>query len=253
MELNKKKTLPLALGALGVVFGDIGTSPLYSVNEIYEKTHALPESKTAIIGGISLIIWSLTLIVTIKYIIFVLRADDDGEGGVFALYSLLRRHKARSSIIVMGLLVLAAGMLFGDGVITPAISVLASIEGIEVVSSSFQRFVIPVTIIILALLFAFQSKGTHKVGKLFGPITLVWFFSIASIGIYSTIKYPEILRAIDPLNIAHAFDAITLKHFLLLLGSVMLVVTGGEALYADLGHFGKNQSAFHGSVLFFQH
>lgn len=233
------KTMALSLGALGVVFGDIGTSPLYSMNEIYEKTHALPETKFAVLGGVSLIFWALTIAISIKYIVFVLRADEQGEGGVFTLYSIIRRIKDKKTPALLVLLVFSAGFLLGEGIITPAISVLASVEGVGVVSNSFQRFIIPITLIILTGLFAIQSKGTHKVGKLFGPVTLTWFIVIGSIGVFRIFDAPIILEAINPLNMLHVFDHFSLHGFLILMGSVVLVITGGEALYADLGHFGK--------------
>lgn len=239
MTSVNKKTLPLALGALGVVFGDIGTSPLYSMNEIFEKTHALEEKKLAVLGGVSLIFWALTIVITIKYIIFVLRADQQGEAGVFTLYAIIRKLKTKTSVVLMILLVFSAGFLLGEGIITPAISVLASVEGVGVVSTSFARFIIPITLAILTGLFFIQSKGTHKVGKLFGPITLTWFVAIGAFGLYRIAEAPVILEAINPLNIAHVFDHFSFHGFLLLMGSVVLVITGGEALYADLGHFGK--------------
>ena len=240
MTSGKKKTIPLAIGALGVVFGDIGTSPLYSVNEIYEKTHALDDNSVhAILGGISLVFWALTIAISIKYIVFVLRADQQGEGGVFTLYSIIRQKRTKLAVILLGALVVSAGFLLGEGIITPAISVLAAVEGVEVVSTSFARFVIPITLIILTVLFLAQSKGTHKVGKLFGPVTLVWFIAIAGIGISNVVHNPEIIQALNPIYIRYIFESLTLHHFLLLFGSVILVITGGEALYADLGHFGK--------------
>lgn len=239
MEATKKKTLPLALGALGVVFGDIGTSPLYSVNEVFEKTHALDTSRESVYGGIALVFWALTIAISIKYIIFVLRADSEGEGGVFTLFAILRKYRNRITRIMMGLLVISAGFLLGEGIITPAISVLAAVEGVEVVSSSFSRFVIPLTIIILSILFLAQRKGTHKVGKLFGPVTLAWFVVIAVIGISHIAHDPAIFQALNPLNIRYVFNNFSFQNLLLLFGSVILVITGGEALYADLGHFGK--------------
>ncbi len=236
---NSKKSLALSLGALGVVFGDIGTSPLYSMNEIYEKTHALPETKFAVLGGVSLIFWALTIAISIKYIVFVLRADEQGEGGVFTLYSIIRRIKEKKTPALLVLLVFSAGFLLGEGIITPAISVLASVEGVGVVSTSFERYIIPITLIILTGLFAIQSKGTHKVGKLFGPVTLTWFIVIGSIGVFRAFEAPIIFEAINPLNILHVFDHFSFHKLLILMGSVVLVITGGEALYADLGHFGK--------------
>ncbi|MFN8015118.1 MAG: KUP/HAK/KT family potassium transporter [Acidimicrobiia bacterium] len=238
-KLSTKKTILLSLGALGVVFGDIGTSPLYAVTEIFETTHALDETKNSVIGGISLIIWALFITITIKYIVFVLRADQRGEGGTFALFAILRKYRKSFTPLILGALVVSAGFLMGEGVITPAISVLASVEGLSLVHENFSHIVIPLTLAILTVLFIAQSKGTHKVGKLFGPITLIWFITIGSLGVFRIIETPEILQALNPLNISHAFDHFTGRSFLLLMGSVILVITGGEALYADLGHFGK--------------
>ena len=228
----------LSLAALGVVYGDIGTSPLYSINEIYhhvEKgiTHA------DILGFISIVFWALTIIVSFKYIIFVLRADHEGEGGVFALYSLIRELTIKSKVVLSGLLILAAGLLFGDGIITPAISVISAVEGLKVATTTFDPYIIPITIAILSGLFFIQKNGTSQIGKLFGPIIIVWFLAIAATGIVSLMHTPAILWALDP---RHAIQFLSTHSFylnLLTLGSVMLVVTGGEAMYADMGHFGR--------------
>ena len=234
-----KAIFGLTLGALGVVYGDIGTSPLYAVKEIMFGRGHLDLSSNTVIGAISLVIWALTIIVSIKYIIFVLRADNDGEGGVFALYSLLHKLPKKSLAIITTLLILSAGLLFGDGIITPAISVLSAVEGLNVITSTFQPFVIPITIAILTGLFFIQRKGTSSVGKVFGPVTALWFFSIGAIGLLNITHRPQILAALDPLFALNFLTHHSIVTLFIVLGSVMLVVTGGEAMYADMGHFGK--------------
>ncbi len=230
----------LTIGALGVVLGNIGTSPLYAIDQIfYGPAHVAP-SPDNVVGCISLVLWALTLIVTFKYAIFVLRANSDGEGGVFALYSLLHKYKEDGLhfVVLLGGLMLGAGFLFGDGMISPAISVLSAVEGLKVATPMFADAVIPVTVAILTLLFAVQYKGTVRVGRVFGPIMLVWFAVIALLGIRQIAGHPEILHAFNPVH-GLAFLRQTESHrALLTLGALMLVVTGGEAMYADLGHFG---------------
>lgn len=234
-----KKTFALSLAALGVVYGDIGTSPLYAINEIFFGHGKTPVTPENVLGAISLVIWFLTLVITIKYIIFVLRADNDGEGGVFALFGILNHYKTRAISLLMILLMIAAGFLFGQGIFTPAISVLAAIEGFAVASPSFQNGVIPLTLIVLTGLFAIQYKGTAKVGRVFGPIVLCWFVAIALLGLSQVMSHPEILSAFNPLHGFHFLRQIGFHPMLLVLGAVVLVVTGGEALFADMGHFGK--------------
>ena len=240
LRRHKGGQAALAIGATGVVFGDIGTSPLYAVDQIfYGPAHVAPEPGN-ILGCISLVIWSLTLIVSCKYAAFVLRANSDGEGGVFALYSLLHKYKEESPyfVVLLGGLMLGAGFLFGDGIITPAISVLSAVEGLKVATPMFADAIVPVTIVILAALFAVQHKGTVRVGRVFGPILLVWFAAIAALGVRQILLHPEILSAFNPV-LGLAFLQQTGAHqALLTLGALMLVVTGGEAMYADLGHFG---------------
>ena len=230
--------LHMALGALGVVYGDIGTSPLYSINEIFFGHAELIRNTANIFGTISLVLWSLTIIVALKYIIFVLKADNDGEGGVFALYGLLSKKKFASKVLITTLLIFASGLLYGDGIITPAISVISAVEGLKVVTVAFEPFIIPITLVILTVLFMIQSKGTKKIGSVFGPIIVIWFFSIASLGLLQIIKYPQILQAFNPMYAIQFFLNHSIKENLLVLGSVMLVFTGGEAMYADMGHFG---------------
>ncbi len=228
----------LTLGALGVVYGDIGTSPLYAINEMFFG-HALSSfTRTDVLGGISLVFWALTMVVAIKYVFFVLRADSDGEGGVFALYNLIA-DLPKSHPVLLGLLIIAAGLLYGDGIITPAISVISAVEGVRIVTHSLEPYIIPITIAILTGLFAIQKNGTHKVGRLFGPVMIVWFTAIGVIGTTAVIHTPGILAALNPL---HAYAFLRNHSFvttLLTLGSVMLVITGGEAMYADMGHFGR--------------
>jgi KUP system potassium uptake protein len=234
-----KKHLVLALAALGVVYGDIGTSPLYAIKEIFFGHHELERSPENILGVTSLVLWALTIIVTFKYVVYVLRADNDGEGGVFALYGLLHKKSGKYIAVLTTLLILAAGLLFGDGIITPAISVISAVEGLNVATHAFEPFVVPITVAILTGLFLIQSKGTAKIGKVFGPIVALWFGAIAAIGFSHLIHTPQILEALNPVHAAIFLMHHHLHQLLLVLGSIMLVVTGGEAMYADMGHFGR--------------
>jgi KUP system potassium uptake protein len=230
----------LSLGALGVVYGDIGTSPLYAIRECFHGPHAIVPSGANILGVLSLIFWSLIIVISIKYLVFVLRADNHGEGGILSLTALATPIKPSGRaehffLIMMG--IFGAALLYGDGIITPAISVLGAMEGLTVATPVFTPFILPITIVILIALFLFQSKGTAKVGRIFGPVTLLWFAALAVLGITQIVKHPDVLIAINPL---HALDFFVRNgwHGFLILGSVFLVVTGGEALYADMGHFG---------------
>jgi len=233
----------LVVGALGVVFGDIGTSPLYTLKECLHAAGGEKASVADLFGILSLMFWALIMVVTVKYLTFVMRADHDGEGGIFALLAILpERFRTRASqsgkITGMALLaVIGASLLYGDGVITPAISVLSAVEGLERVSTRLSPFVVPLTCCILFALFAIQRRGTGDVGKLFGPVMVVWFVTMAGLGIYHIIQKPEILAALSPHHGA-AFFLRRGRRSLLILGSVVLAVTGGEALYADMGHFG---------------
>jgi KUP system potassium uptake protein len=233
----------LALGALGVVYGDIGTSPLYAFRESFHHEHGIAVSPDNVLGILSLIFWSLIIIISIKYIFFVMRADNHGEGGILALTTLItpmrnvERHSSRWLLILLGLF--GTALLYGDGIITPAISVLSAVEGLEVATPFFGPYIVPITIIILIGLFAFQSGGTERVGKIFGPITLLWFALLAVLGLWWIAREPGVLAAINPLRAYHFFQENGINGFLVL-GSVFLVVTGGEALYADMGHFGKS-------------
>ncbi len=248
METDKKqkssltKLLLLSLTALGVVYGDIGTSPLYTLNEVFFGHSHLKIGTMEIIGSVSLIFWAITLIVSFKYVVYVLQADYKGDGGVFALSSLIEnsgKNIGRLFKIVIFLLIFAAGLLIGDGMITPAISVIAAVEGLGLVTRSFQPFIIPLTLIILTGLFVVQHKGTTKIGKIFGPIIIVWLLAISVTGFSQIVNAPQIFKALNPFFALQFVFSMHIHSLLLLLGSVMLAITGGEAMYADLAHFGK--------------
>ena len=238
---HKASLAALTLGALGVVFGDIGTSPLYTLRECLRGTGSGAPAPEDIYGLLSLIFWSLTMVVTVKYLTFIMRADNHGEGGIFALLAVvpekLRVKNTKKISVVALIVVVGAALLYGDGAITPAISVLSAIEGLEVLSPKFEPAVIPITCVILLVLFAVQKRGTGAVGKLFGPIMLVWFFTIGALGAYQIAQEPQVLAALSPHHAVRFFAAHGMPGFLVL-GSVVLAVTGGEALYADMGHFG---------------
>jgi KUP system potassium uptake protein len=234
----------LMVAALGVVYGDIGTSPLYSVQTVFSIDNgAVRPTAADVYGVVSLIFWSITLIVSIKYVVFVLRADNDGEGGVMALAALARRVLAGASprrlAVVMALGVLGAALFYGDSVITPAISVLSAIEGMEVVDPSLAEAVVPLAATILALLFAVQRWGTHRVGNLFGPVMLLWFTAIGVAGLREVLGRPGILAGLSP-SYAVAFVADRPYTAFIAMGAVVLAITGAEALYADMGHFGRS-------------
>ena len=230
----------LMLGALGVVFGDIGTSPLYAFREAFLGGPALETSVAHIYGVLSLIIWSLIIVITLKYLLFVMRADNEGEGGIIALVSLLAKEQRKPGwgtniLIMMGLF--GAALLYGDGTITPAISVLSAVEGLEIATKAASPFVIPITVVILIGLFAFQHKGTMTIGRIFGPVMLVWFILLAILGLRGILIEPGVLQAFSP-HWAIAFLLEQKWTAILVMGAVFLAVTGGEALYADMGHFG---------------
>ncbi len=238
-DLSRSRLLPLALGALGVVYGDIGTSPLYAVRECFHGEHALEPTRATVLGVLSSVIWSLILIVCIKYLGIVTRANNRGEGGNMALLALtLSRLPAgtrRTPMLMLG--ACGAALLMGDGMITPAISVLSAVEGLRIATPTLHEFVVPVTLVILVGLFAVQRIGTGRVGRLFGPLTLIWFISIAALGVRGILEKPGILAAISPIH-AVAFLVHQGWGAFFVLGAVFLVVTGVEALYADMGHFG---------------
>ncbi|MGE5255259.1 MAG: potassium transporter Kup [Hyphomicrobiales bacterium] len=237
----REKTAALALGALGVVYGDIGTSPLYAVRECFNGQHAVAMNDVNLFGVASLIFWSLTIVVSVKYVGFILKADNRGEGGIFALLGLILGSSAplrpwlRSAVILGA--IFGAALLYGDGIITPSISVLSAIEGLEVATEAAKPFIVPLTCIVLVALFTLQKRGTGGVGTVFGPIMILWFLTIATTGAWEITQSPRILLGLNPWYAWTFFKANHLHGFVVL-GSVVLCITGGEALYADLGHFG---------------
>jgi KUP system potassium uptake protein len=236
--LNNKKIPLLIAGSIGVVFGDIGTSPLYAIKEIFREHLTL--EFTHILGVLSLIFWSLMLVVAVKYTLIIMRANNKGEGGVMALTALAssatKDNPERKQLIVL-IGILGATLFYGESVITPAISVLSAIEGLEVVAPKLEHFVIPSTLFVLVGLFLIQSRGTAKVSKLFSPIMIIWFLTLAMLGVLQIIEQPQVLLALNPYYAIHLLGELGIKGFLIM-GSVVLVMTGAEALYADIGHFG---------------
>ncbi len=234
-----KRTSALTLGAMGVVYGDIGTSPIYAFNE---AVRAGGDTRDEILGVLSLVFWTLTVVVSIKYMLFVLNADNKGEGGTIALFSQLpsKIRSGRKGILgfTVFLFLMAAAMEFSDGILTPAISVISAVEGIKSINPELEYLVVPITVLILALLFTFQFKGTHNLGKVFGPVMIVWFITLSIIGVYQIVQNPESLVALNPMYaanfvVSHGFQT------MFVMASVILAVTGAEALFADLGHFGR--------------
>ena len=240
---SRKYLFTLSLGALGVVYGDIGTSPLYALEECFmaHHGHRIAPTHDNVLGVLSLITWSLILVISVKYLIFVLRADNRGEGGILALLSLVRPREAgrrgvrRSVLIALGLF--GSALLYGDGMITPAITMLSAFEGVRVVTPALDPWIVPLTVAALVALFAVQRFGTARVGTFFGPLMAVWFLVLATLGVYNIVKLPAVIAAANPLWAARFLAEHTTAGFLVL-GAVFLVVTGGEALYADMGHFG---------------
>jgi KUP system potassium uptake protein len=226
------------LAALGIVYGDIGTSPLYALRECFSGVHAVPTTAANVLGILSLVTWSLILVISVKYLALILRADNDGEGGILALMALATRIEGRAPHALLLLGLFGAALLYGDGMITPAISVLSAMEGISIATPALGHFVVPLTIAVLIGLFALQHRGTGSIGALFGPVTIAWFAVLAVLGAASLFRSPEVLASVDPRH-AVRFFAHNGAHGFLTLGSVFLVVTGGEALYADMGHFGR--------------
>ena len=237
---SKRRVAALALGAVGVVYGDIGTSPLYTLKEVFGP-HGVPASHDNVLGALSLVFWSLILVVSVKYLLFIMRADNKGEGGIMALMALAQRSardlpRMRLAIAVLG--IFGAALFYGDGVITPAISVLSAVEGLKVAAPHLEHFVVPITVGVILALGWVQKRGTERIGAVFGPVCAVWFVSIAALGVLGIARHPAVLYALLPTygvaffthNHAEAFFA---------LGAVVLAVTGTEALYADMGHFGK--------------
>ncbi len=235
-----KALAALALGALGVVYGDIGTSPLYALRECFDGAHAVPPTPENVLGVLSLVFWAMTFVVSFKYVAMVMRADNRGEGGVLALVALVKKHETsrtgRRALVLLG--IFGAALLYGDGAITPAISVLGAVEGLSVAAPALHGAVVPLAVVILVALFAFQRRGTAAVGAVFGPVMLVWFAAIAVLGVRGVLLDPSVLLAFSPAYGASFFARNGAQGFLVL-GGVVLVITGGEALYADMGHFGK--------------
>jgi KUP system potassium uptake protein len=238
---TKQKLPPLVLAAIGVVYGDIGTSPLYALKETFAGHHPLPVIETNILGVLSIMFWTIMLLVSLKYVAIVMRADNNGEGGSLSLLALVHELTAQHTKLkwfVTALGLFAAALFFGDSMITPAISVLSAVEGLDVVSHQFSIYILPITIIVLTGLFFIQKRGTGMVGMAFGPIMVFWFVCLATFGIMAIVQSPHILLALNP---AYAFRFLTadLRVAFLALGAIVLAVTGGEALYTDMGHFGK--------------
>ncbi len=234
-------SLFLALGALGVVYGDIGTSPLYALRVCLGQDYNVETTRANVLGLLSLILWALIFVISIKYIVFIMRADNRGEGGILSLMALVRRSPssaARDRAILVALGLFGAALLYGDGIITPAISVLSAVEGLEIATPGLLHFVVPVTVALLVTLFLFQRKGTGGIGAVFGPVMLIWFVVMAVLGCVGILRQPDVFEAVSPLFAVRFFANNGIEGFLVL-GAVFLVETGGEALYADMGHFGK--------------
>ncbi|RJG15862.1 potassium transporter Kup [Massilia cavernae] len=241
MEHKKSSVAALTLAAVGIVYGDIGTSPLYTLKAVFDKEHGLALNQPNLLGILSLIFWALTLIVSLKYVVLVLRADNRGEGGVMALMALALNSVTKASGWYVPLLMLGvfgATMFYGDSVITPAISVLGAIEGLEVAAPGMKAYVVPISIVVLVALYAAQKHGTAGIGRWFGPVMVVWFLALAVMGVMHIVEAPQVLAALNPL---HALRFMVENGFtaFVALGAVVLAITGAEALYADMGHFGK--------------
>jgi KUP system potassium uptake protein len=250
---SRSALLPLTLTAVGVVYGDIGTSPLYALRQCFFGEHSVAPTHEAVLGVLSLIIYALLLVISFKYIVIVMRADNQGEGGILALAALVpdrngngrghRRGVATDRPLLIALGIFGAALLYGDGMITPAITVLGAAEGLEVATPLFAHYIVPITVAILIGIFLIQKYGTHRVGGLFGPIMVLWFVTIAILGVRWIVRVPQVLAAINPAHAITFFREHGIRGFIVL-GAVFLVVTGGEALYADMGHFGKKPIRF---------
>ncbi len=235
---ERRTTAATALAALGIVYGDLGTSPLYTYQTIVGAVGGHPSASDAI-GLLSLVVWALIVTVSVKYCFFVMRADNHGEGGILALMSLVTGRAGRGSGVLIAMGLFGAALIYGDGIITPAISVLSALEGVNVVTEVFKPYVLPAAIVILIGLFALQTRGTASIGRVFGPVMAVWFATIATLGLFGVLRHPEVAAAIDPRH-AIGFLAGHGWHSFVVLGGVFLAITGGEALYADMGHLGRN-------------
>ncbi|MCU1389489.1 MAG: Kup system potassium uptake protein, partial [Ilumatobacteraceae bacterium] len=228
----------LALGALGIVYGDIGTSPLYAFREAFAEHHLNAADPVNALGVVSIVFWALIVIISVKYLVFVMRADNRGEGGILALTAMVmprgKGQMKRNAAIIVTLGVFGTALLYGDGLITPAISVLSAVEGVKEATSALDSLIIPISVAILAVLFLVQRRGTGGIGRVFGPIMVVWFTVLGLLGLNQIVRMPSVLKAVNPMYGVDFFTAAPLKSFLTL-GSIFLVVTGGEALYADMG------------------
>ena len=243
---SKPGVLALTISAIGVVFGDIGTSPLYTMKEVFSGKYGIGLTHDNVLGALSLVFWALIIVVTVKYVLFMMRADNHGEGGIMALLALLLRTTGTSTgtrWLLMSIGLFGAALFYGDGMITPAISVLSAVEGLQVATPTFKPYVVPITIVVLLLLFMMQRHGTARVGALFGPIMIGWFVILALLGIVNIIDQPSVLAAVDPAYAVRFFEINTVHGFLAL-GGVVLAITGVEALYTDMGHFGRKPMQF---------
>jgi KUP system potassium uptake protein len=239
---SKQSRATLTLLALGVVFGDIGTSPLYAVKETFSSEHGMAVNRENILAGLSMMFWSLMVVVSLKYVVLIMRADNRGEGGIMALIALASKAVKnqphwRGPLLVIG--IFGASLFYGDAVLTPAISVLSAVEGLEVGTEAFKPYVVPIAVGVLVALFALQARGTATVGKLFGPVTLAWFIAIGAAGLYGIAREPAVVAALNPLHALGFLTTHAVESFVVL-GAIVLAVTGAEALYADMGHFGKS-------------
>lgn len=241
-EAPDRKLWPLVVAALGIVYGDIGTSPLYAIKVCFSGEYGIAPTPANVLGVLSMVFWSVTFVVGVKYISFILRADNQGEGGILALLALASRPKDKNGApppaLLLMLVLFGAALLFGDGMITPAISVLSAVEGLNIATHATEPFILPITTVILLALFMVQNRGTGKIGRMFGPVMMVWFVTLAVLGIAHILRNPDVLRAINPLYAAK-FAAASGSRTFLVLGGVFLCITGTEALYADMGHLGR--------------
>ncbi len=239
--LSTSKDLPLlAMAALGIIYGDIGTSPLYTIKECFTGAHGVEPTAANVLGILSLVFWSLMLVVGLKYVVFIMQADNKGEGGIFSLLSMLQglQISGKQWSLLTFLAAFGAALLYGDGVITPAISVLSAIEGLNMATDAAAGYIVPLTCLVLIILFVVQRYGTARIGTMFGPIMVVWFLVLGGLGVRAIVNNPEILAALDPRQ-AVTFFLRNGLHGFVVLGGVVLCITGGEALYADMGHFGR--------------